>query len=85
MLLFDLECFLQLHNWTTIVYDCGTFAVMCAWAAEEFLERIETNRNYALLLLHLIDKDDVTVHLRVAGAIAFKNYVKRNWRTVMTW
>lgn len=36
-------------------------------------------RNYAVLLLNLIDKQDVDMTIRIAGAIAFKNYVKRNW------
>ncbi|XP_014669612.1 PREDICTED: exportin-2-like [Priapulus caudatus] len=50
--------------------------------AEKFLESIEGNQNYPLLLLHLLDKADVTVALRVSAAITFKNYIKRNWRVV---
>uniref|UniRef100_A0A0B7B1D2 Exportin-2 n=2 Tax=Arion vulgaris TaxID=1028688 RepID=A0A0B7B1D2_9EUPU len=48
--------------------------------AEKFLESVEGNKNYPLLLLHLMDKDDADVHIRVSSAITFKNYVKRNWR-----
>lgn len=51
-------------------------------SAEKFLESVEGNKNYPLLLLHLMDKDDADVHIRVSAAITFKNYVKRNWRVV---
>ncbi|XP_048484090.1 exportin-2 [Plutella xylostella] len=47
--------------------------------AEKFLEGVEVNQNYAILLLHLIDKDAVDQTIRVAAAIVFKNYIKRNW------
>lgn len=47
--------------------------------AEKFLETIEVNQNYPVLLLHLVDKADIDMVIRVAGAIAFKNYVKRHW------
>lgn len=48
-------------------------------AAEKFLESVETQPNYSLLLLQLVGKDDVDATIRVAGSIAFKNFVKRNW------
>lgn len=47
--------------------------------AEKLLESIEVQRNYAVLLLNLVDKQEVDMTIRIAGAIAFKNYVKRNW------
>lgn len=47
--------------------------------AEKLLESTETQRNYAVLLLNLIDKAEVDMTIRVAGSIAFKNYIKRNW------
>uniref|UniRef100_A0A131Y3V5 Exportin-2 n=1 Tax=Ixodes ricinus TaxID=34613 RepID=A0A131Y3V5_IXORI len=47
--------------------------------AEKFLETVEVNQNYPVLLLNLVDKADIDIVIRVAGAIAFKNYVKRNW------
>ncbi|GAB0098901.1 Exportin-2 [Sergentomyia squamirostris] len=47
--------------------------------AEQFLESVEGNQNYPILLLHLIDKEDLNMTIRVAGSITFKNYVKRNW------
>lgn len=50
--------------------------------AEKFLESVEVNKNFPLLLLYLIDKAEVDLTIRVAGAVAFKNYIKRNWGTV---
>ncbi|XP_055703907.1 exportin-2 [Phlebotomus papatasi] len=47
--------------------------------AEQFLEGVEGNQNYPILLLHLIDKEDLDMTIRVAGSVTFKNYVKRNW------
>jgi exportin-2 (importin alpha re-exporter) len=47
--------------------------------AEKFLEGIEVNQNYPLLLLNLIHKSEVDMTIRIAGSIAFKNYIKRNW------
>lgn len=52
------------------------------FVAEKFLEGVEVNQNFPLLLLHLIDKQEVDMTVRVAGAIAFKNYIKRNWKVV---
>lgn len=49
------------------------------WIAEKFLENVETNQNYSILLLHLVGKDEVDGTIRIAGSIAFKNFVKRNW------
>ncbi|KAG5308621.1 XPO2 protein, partial [Pseudoatta argentina] len=48
--------------------------------AEKFLESVEINQNFPLLLLHLVDKSEINITIRVAGAVAFKNYVKRNWK-----
>lgn len=48
-------------------------------AAETCLQSIEANPNYAILLLKLIDKKDVDTIIRVAAAVTFKNFVKRNW------
>lgn len=47
--------------------------------AEKFLEGVEVNQNYPLLLLHLVHKNEIDLTIRTAGAIAFKNYIKRNW------
>ena len=54
----------------------------CFLLAERFLESIEGNQNYPVLLLHLMGKTDVDTHIRVSAAITFKNYIKRNWRVV---
>uniref|UniRef100_A0A2C9K086 Exportin-2 n=1 Tax=Biomphalaria glabrata TaxID=6526 RepID=A0A2C9K086_BIOGL len=53
--------------------------------AEKFLESVECNLNYPLLLLHLMDKDQVESHIRVSSAITFKNYIKRNWKVAEGW
>lgn len=52
------------------------------FAAEKFLESIEVNQNYPALLLHLVEKQDIDLTIRIAGAVAFKNYIKRNWKVV---
>uniref|UniRef100_A0A8C2WJ39 Exportin-2 n=1 Tax=Cyclopterus lumpus TaxID=8103 RepID=A0A8C2WJ39_CYCLU len=49
--------------------------------AEKFLESVEGNQNYSLLLLTLLEKSQDTV-IRVCAAVTFKNYIKRNWRIV---
>ncbi|XP_067927952.1 exportin-2-like [Watersipora subatra] len=51
-------------------------------AAEKYLEYVEGNKNYALLLLMLVDNSDAAMHVRASAAITFKNFVKRNWRVV---
>lgn len=48
--------------------------------AEKFLEGVEVNLNYPVLLLDLVHKNEIEMNIRIAGAIAFKNYVKRNWK-----
>lgn len=50
--------------------------------AEKFLESIEVNQNYPAILLHLVEKVEIDITIRIAGAIAFKNYIKRNWKVV---
>ncbi|XP_077273272.1 exportin-2-like [Temnothorax americanus] len=40
--------------------------------AEKFLESVEVNQNYPLLLLHLVDKSEINITIRIAGAVAFK-------------
>uniref|UniRef100_G3N7I0 Exportin-2 n=1 Tax=Gasterosteus aculeatus aculeatus TaxID=481459 RepID=G3N7I0_GASAC len=49
--------------------------------AEKFLESVEGNLNYPLLLLTMLEKSQDTV-IRVCAAVTFKNYIKRNWRIV---
>ena len=50
--------------------------------AEKYLEQVEGTENYALLLLQLADTDSAEMNIRLAAAINFKNFVKRNWRVV---
>ena len=50
--------------------------------AEKYLEQVEGTENYALLLLQLANTDSVDMTIRLASAINFKNFVKRNWRVV---
>lgn len=54
------------------------------FSAENFLLSIESNKNYPLLLLHIISApNDVNVGLIMTiGAVTFKNYIKRNWAIV---
>lgn len=47
--------------------------------AEKYLETVEVNQNYPIILLHLIDNDQIDRVIRVSAAITFKNYIKRNW------
>uniref|UniRef100_A0A8C1EYD0 Exportin-2 n=2 Tax=Cyprinus carpio TaxID=7962 RepID=A0A8C1EYD0_CYPCA len=49
--------------------------------AEKFLESVEGNQNYPILLLTLLEKSQDEV-IRVCAAVTFKNYIKRNWRIV---
>ncbi|XP_029650427.1 exportin-2 [Octopus sinensis] len=49
--------------------------------AEKFLESVEINQNYPMLLLKLLD-NSVDAHIRLSAAVTFKNYIKRNWRQV---
>uniref|UniRef100_A0AAY4E581 Exportin-2 n=1 Tax=Denticeps clupeoides TaxID=299321 RepID=A0AAY4E581_9TELE len=49
--------------------------------AEKFLESVEGNQNYPILLLTLLEKSQDTV-IRVCAAVTFKNYIKRNWRII---
>uniref|UniRef100_A0A8D3BPZ4 Exportin-2 n=3 Tax=Scophthalmus maximus TaxID=52904 RepID=A0A8D3BPZ4_SCOMX len=52
-----------------------------SFLAEKFLESVEGNQNYPLLLLTLLEKSQDNV-IRVCAAVTFKNYIKRNWRIV---
>ena len=50
--------------------------------AEDFLTSVETNQNYPVLLLSLLNSEAGELNIKVAGAITFKNYIKRNWKVV---
>lgn len=48
--------------------------------AEDELVRLETSsRIYGLATLYLTRRNDLGAEVHIAGAIAFKNYVKRHW------
>uniref|UniRef100_A0A4X2JNK3 Exportin-2 n=1 Tax=Vombatus ursinus TaxID=29139 RepID=A0A4X2JNK3_VOMUR len=49
--------------------------------AEKFLESVEGNQNYPLLLLTLLEKSQDNV-IKVCASVTFKNYIKRNWRII---
>ena len=51
------------------------------FTAEKFLESVEGNQNYPLLLLTLLEKSQDNV-IKVCASVTFKNYIKRNWRIV---
>ena len=60
-----------------------SFRSQCfAFTAEKFLESVEGNQNYPVLLLHIMDKAEAEPHIRVSAVVVFKNYIKRNWRVV---
>ncbi|CAG2168210.1 unnamed protein product [Oppiella nova] len=48
--------------------------------AEKWLQSCEGSDGFATLLLQLIDASAVDLNVRMSGAIAFKNLIKRNWR-----
>lgn len=50
--------------------------------AEKYLEKIESNEGFSTLLLQLIDCNEIDLTVRICGAIAFKNFIKRNWSQV---
>jgi len=51
--------------------------------AEGFLQGLEKERGYPLLLLTLLNPDRGTaLNIKVAAAVSFKNFVKRSWKVV---
>ncbi|KAI9175251.1 importin-alpha export receptor [Blastocladiella emersonii ATCC 22665] len=50
--------------------------------ATKDLESIEATPGFAQLLLQLIASDAVDAHVRFAGVVFFKNFVKRNWELI---
>lgn len=46
------------------------------------LSQVEVQQGFPILLLRLISDDAVDQTLRIAGAVYFKNYVKRHWVNV---
>jgi len=50
--------------------------------AEDYLQSAETAPNYGLVLLTLLDSPECEMYIRVAAAVNFKNFIKRNWRII---
>ena len=50
--------------------------------SEEKLMQLEGTSGYGMLLMQIADGATVDMRLRLAAAINFKNFVKRNWRIV---
>jgi exportin-2 (importin alpha re-exporter) len=51
--------------------------------AEDFLRNVEKQKGYSVLLLTLLNpENNADQTIKVAAAIAFKNFVKRNWKVV---
>ncbi|RDD37617.1 Exportin-2 [Trichoplax sp. H2] len=50
--------------------------------AEQSLEQLESNAGYSLLLLRLVDNNQLEMEVRIAATIAFKNFIKKNWRII---
>ena len=51
--------------------------------AEDFLRSVEDRQGYAMLLLALLGAERQCGNdIKLAAAIAFKNFIKRNWKVV---
>ena len=50
--------------------------------AEQYLMSVEGTPNYSMLLLQLADSEEVQGPVRLAAAVTFKNFVRRNWHIV---
>ena len=53
--------------------------------AEKFLQQHEGNQGFSLLLLNLLGSDSNDPQMqcvKLAAAINFKNFIKRNWKIV---
>ena len=53
--------------------------------AEQFLQQVEVQKGFPILLLTLLDSSDNdpnVLTMKQAAAINFKNYIKRNWKIV---
>ena len=55
--------------------------------AEEYLKSVEGQQGFGILLLTLLGNeanagDPTQAAVKVAAAITFKNYIKRNWKVV---
>lgn len=74
------SCSIDLHLPEPLISICFLLPNLF-FLAEKFLESVEGNQNYPLLLLTLLEKSQDNV-IRVCAAVTFKNFIKRNWRIV---
>ena len=54
--------------------------------AEEFLKSVEAQKGFPILILTLLGSNDADPNAqttKLAAAINFKNYIKRNWKIVI--
>ena len=56
--------------------------LLLSFLAEKYLDEADSTPNYGLTLLQLLTTDSADDVVRVAAAITFKNFVKKNWRIV---
>ncbi|KAI9013270.1 Cse1-domain-containing protein [Gaertneriomyces semiglobifer] len=47
--------------------------------AEQALSQFELQQNFPIVLLHLVQSAETPAEVRLAGAIYFKNFVRKNW------
>ena len=47
--------------------------------AEAHLKSLETQPGFAVTLMHVIASSNLPVATRLAGALFFKNFIKRKW------
>lgn len=47
--------------------------------AEQSLRSYEGQNGFAILLLHIVASTEFPMHVRLAGAVFFKNFIKRKW------
>ena len=50
--------------------------------AEKFLDSADGTPNFGLSLLQLLTQDGADDVVRIAAAVTFKNFIKKNWRMV---
>lgn len=58
---------------------CVNFMCNSFFSAEQFFEFVEECEEYGIVLLDLISGTHTSETIRLAGATALKNYVKKKW------
>lgn len=49
---------------------------------ERTLKQMEVNKDFGQLLLHIIGAAGSDLHIRLAAAVALKNYVRKYWPVI---